>query len=228
MSSDRKPVPGTLVPQQWLDGLQDESAAARLPTRLDAPPRENRATSCGKHGGGCAGRCRRRDWWKRLWVANRRSPNSLLKMCLPRLQVRSPRLVVPVRGQWLHCLHHCRGIAAAGTSGPGRNGLIDGCFLSSLWRVLACGLNNSDALRRRFLLELHGNGRGLSAWMSACSAVPSGLPAPFRPMLPPLTSHMRIIATTFSSPGNRNPRSRRMLRGSGCGSSTERFGMRWS
>ena len=69
-------------------------------------------------------------------------------------------------------------------------------FLSSLWRVLACGLNNSDALRRRFLLELHGNGRGLSAWMSACSAVPSGLPAPFRPMLPPLTSPMRIEAAS--------------------------------
>ena len=65
-------------------------------------------------------------------------------------------------------------------------------FLSSLWRVLACGLNNPDALRRRFLLELHGNGRGLSAWMGACSAVPSGLPAPFQPMLPPLTSDVRI------------------------------------
>ena len=65
-------------------------------------------------------------------------------------------------------------------------------FLSSLWRVLACGLNNPDALRRRFLLELHGNGRGLSAWIGACSAVPSGLPAPFQPMLPPLTSDMRI------------------------------------
>ena len=65
-------------------------------------------------------------------------------------------------------------------------------FLSSLWRVLACGLNNPDALRRRFLLELHGNGRGLSAWMGACSAVPSDLPAPFQPMLPPLTSDVRI------------------------------------
>ena len=65
-------------------------------------------------------------------------------------------------------------------------------FLSSLWRVLACGLHNPDALRRRFLHELHGNGRGLSAWMNACSAVPSGLPAPFQPMLPPLTSDVRI------------------------------------
>ncbi|MCY4364099.1 MAG: hypothetical protein OXE42_18285 [Gammaproteobacteria bacterium] len=65
-------------------------------------------------------------------------------------------------------------------------------FLSSFWRVLACGLDNPDALRRRFLLELHGNGRGLSAWMSACSAVPSGLPAPFQPLLPPLTSDVQI------------------------------------
>ena len=65
-------------------------------------------------------------------------------------------------------------------------------FLSSLWRVLACGLHNPDTLRRRFLHELHGNGRGLSAWMNACSAAPSGLPAPFQPMLPPLTSDVRI------------------------------------
>ena len=66
------------------------------------------------------------------------------------------------------------------------------CFLSSLWRVLARGLNNSDALRRRFFRELHGNGRGLSAWIRACPVVPSGLPAPFQPMLPPLASHVRI------------------------------------
>ena len=65
-------------------------------------------------------------------------------------------------------------------------------FVSSLWKVLACGLNNPDALRRKILLELHGNGRGLSAWMSACSAAPTGLPAPFRPILPPLTSDVRI------------------------------------
>ena len=65
-------------------------------------------------------------------------------------------------------------------------------FLSSLWKVLARGLNNPDALRRGFLLALHGNGRGLSAWMSACSAAPTGLPAPFRPLLPPLSSDVRI------------------------------------
>ena len=65
-------------------------------------------------------------------------------------------------------------------------------FLSSLWKVLARGLNNPDALRRGFLRELHGNGRGLSAWMGVCSAAPTGLPAPFRPILPPLTSDVRI------------------------------------
>ena len=65
-------------------------------------------------------------------------------------------------------------------------------FMSSLWKVLVCGLNNDDALRRKVLLELHGNGRGLSAWMSARSAVPSDLPEPFQPSLPPLTSDVRI------------------------------------
>ena len=63
-------------------------------------------------------------------------------------------------------------------------------FLSSLWKVLASGTDNPDKLRRKFLLELHGNGRGLSAWMAARSVVPTGLPAPFSPMLPPLNSGM--------------------------------------
>ena len=36
----------------------------------------------------------------------------------PRLQVRSPRLVVPIRGQRLYRLFHCRRIAAAGTIRP--------------------------------------------------------------------------------------------------------------
>ena len=65
-------------------------------------------------------------------------------------------------------------------------------FLTSLWKVLASGLNNPDELRRGFLLRLHGNGRGLSAWMAARSAVPSGLLAPFPQVLPPLTSGTRI------------------------------------
>lgn len=65
-------------------------------------------------------------------------------------------------------------------------------FLTSLWRVLASGLNDPDPPRGTFLRELHRSGRGLSAWMGACSAVPSGLPAPFQPTLPPLTSDVRI------------------------------------
>ncbi|MDE0210017.1 MAG: hypothetical protein OXJ64_09050, partial [Boseongicola sp.] len=65
-------------------------------------------------------------------------------------------------------------------------------FLTALWKVLASGLNNPDKLRRGFLLRLHGKGRGLSAWMAARPAVPSGLPAPFPPVLPPLTSETRI------------------------------------
>ena len=65
-------------------------------------------------------------------------------------------------------------------------------FLSSLWRVLACGLNDSDDLRRKFTHELHGNGRGISAWMAARPVVPTDLPEPFRPLLPRLTSDVRI------------------------------------
>ena len=61
-------------------------------------------------------------------------------------------------------------------------------FLSSLWKVLAAGMDNPDTLRRSFLRELHGNGRGLSAWMAVRSVVPTGLPAPFSPVLPPLDS----------------------------------------
>ena len=65
-------------------------------------------------------------------------------------------------------------------------------FLSSLWRVLAHGLNVPDSKREAFLRELHGKGRGLSAWMGACSVVPSGLSAPYRPVLPPIESGVRI------------------------------------
>ena len=65
-------------------------------------------------------------------------------------------------------------------------------FLTSLWKVLACGLDNQQPLQREFLLQLHGDGRGISAWMAARSAVPSGLPEPFAQVLPPLTSGTRI------------------------------------
>ena len=65
-------------------------------------------------------------------------------------------------------------------------------FLRSLWKVLACGLDNQQPLQRKFLLQLHGNGRGLSTWMAERPVVPSGLPAPFPQVLPPLTSGTRI------------------------------------
>ena len=63
-------------------------------------------------------------------------------------------------------------------------------FLSSLWEVLASGTDQRDTLRREFLLHLHGNDRGLSAWMAARPVVPTRLPAPFPPLLPPLRSEM--------------------------------------
>ena len=59
-------------------------------------------------------------------------------------------------------------------------------FLSSLWTILACGLDNPDGFRRGFLRRLHGKGRGLTAWTTARSVVPTGLPAPFHALLPPL------------------------------------------
>ena len=61
-------------------------------------------------------------------------------------------------------------------------------FLSSLWEVLAAGADNPDTLRRTFVLRLHGEGCGISAWMAARSVVPTNLPAPFPPLLPPLSS----------------------------------------
>ncbi len=63
-------------------------------------------------------------------------------------------------------------------------------FLSSLWEVLASGTDNPDRLRSSFLRRLHGNGRGISAWIAARSVVPTNLPEPFRPLLPPLSSEM--------------------------------------
>ncbi len=68
---------------------------------------------------------------------------------------------------------------------------VDGrSFLPSLWKALVSGTATSDKLRRMFLCRLHGNGRGLSAWMAARGVVPTGLPAPFSPLLPPLNSGM--------------------------------------
>ena len=92
----------------------------------------------------------------------------------------------------LHDVLNCRmdGAQCSFVDGDGQG------FLSSLWKVLATGLDNSDKLRGTFLLKLHGKGLGLSAWMAARPVVPSGLPAPFRPLLPPLTSDVRIAVAS--------------------------------
>ena len=75
--------------------------------------------------------------------------------------------------------------------------MADG-FVTSLWHVLAAGLDTEDANRRRFLRELHSGGRGLSGWVRARSVVPTGLPAPFRRRLPQLTAKVRVeVAQDF-------------------------------
>ena len=63
-------------------------------------------------------------------------------------------------------------------------------FLSSLWEVLASGTDQRDSLRQEFLFRLHGKSRGISAWMAARSVVPTRLPPPFSPLLPPLNLGM--------------------------------------
>ena len=75
-------------------------------------------------------------------------------------------------------------------------------FLGSLWKVLAAGVGKTDdPLRREFLRHLHGNGKGLSAWMAARSVVPSGLGAPFPSVLPAIENGMRIdVAGDIAEP----------------------------
>ena len=75
-------------------------------------------------------------------------------------------------------------------------------FLGSLWRLLAAGLGvDDDPQRRKFLHSLHGNGKGLSAWMGARSVVPSGLSAPFPPVLPAIDDGMRVdVAGDIAEP----------------------------
>ena len=63
-------------------------------------------------------------------------------------------------------------------------------FVRSLWEVLASGADDRDTLRRKFVHRLHGDGRGLSAWMAERSVVPTNLPAPFPPVLGPLGTEM--------------------------------------
>ncbi len=75
-------------------------------------------------------------------------------------------------------------------------------FLGSLWKLLAAGLGaDDDPQRRKFLRSLHGNGKGLSAWMGARSVVPSGLSAPFPPVLPAIDDGMRVdVAGDIAEP----------------------------
>ena len=65
-------------------------------------------------------------------------------------------------------------------------------FVTTLWQVLASGIDNRDELRGKFLLSLHGDGRGVSAWMTQRSVVPTGLYPPFWERLPRLHSDARI------------------------------------
>ena len=90
-------------------------------------------------------------------------------------------------GRGLIELHDALTSASSAAHFPVRG--VDGHrFLSSMWEVLASGLGNADTLRRAFLRDLHGNDRGISAWMAARPVVPTRLPAPFPPLLPPLSS----------------------------------------
>lgn len=65
-------------------------------------------------------------------------------------------------------------------------------FTAALWKVLASGIDDRDKLRCKFLRQLHGSRRGISAWMCARSVVPTELPAPFRDRLAPLDSDTPI------------------------------------
>ena len=94
-------------------------------------------------------------------------------------------------GQGLVALHKALANNAGPASGlPGGEGVAT--FTTSLWKVLSSGIDTTDDLRREFLHCLHGPGRGISAWMAACSVVPSELPAPFREQLPALVPNIRI------------------------------------
>ena len=72
----------------------------------------------------------------------------------------------------------------------GRDEVAD--FTAALWKVLAFGIDDRDKQRRKFLLQLHGSRRGISAWMCARSVVPTELPAPFRDRLAPLSADTPI------------------------------------
>ena len=97
-------------------------------------------------------------------------------------------------GKGLKALHDALVAGVGPACGlPGKEGVAT--FTAALWTVLSSGIASQDTLRSKFLRRLHGPGRGISAWMSARSAVPSGLPAPFCERLPPLMPGMRIEST---------------------------------
>jgi len=69
-------------------------------------------------------------------------------------------------------------------------------FVTTLWKVLASGLDNADESRRQFLLGLHGDGRGISKWMQHRQVVPSGLPTPFNSQLPLIDQNILVHVAT--------------------------------
>ena len=94
-------------------------------------------------------------------------------------------------GKGLVALHSALANDAGPACGlPGSDGVA--AFTESLWNVLSSGIGTEFPAHRDFLGWLHGQGRGISAWMSACFVVPSKLPAPFGKQLPPLASVRRL------------------------------------
>jgi len=65
-------------------------------------------------------------------------------------------------------------------------------FLSNLWTVLTSGLDTNDKLRKTFLLYLHGQGKGLSRWITERSVVPTSLHYPFAEKLPPINKNLKL------------------------------------
>ena len=65
-------------------------------------------------------------------------------------------------------------------------------FLSNLWTVLTSGLDTNDELRKTFLLNLHGQGKGLSKWVTERSVVPTSLHYPFAEKLPAINQNLKL------------------------------------
>jgi FtsZ-binding cell division protein ZapB len=78
-------------------------------------------------------------------------------------------------------------------------------FMSKLWKLLSTGIDIQDGLRKQLLLKLHGNGRGVSLWMTKRPIVPSDLPEPFCSSLPELTEEDSQIQIEIADGGLDNP-----------------------